>query len=149
MDTIQLAIELREFLRSLNEHHVEYLLVGGYAVGYHGHPRATGDMDLWVAANKSNAEKIVAALISFGFGDTKVTPELFLEPDAIIRMGNEPLRIELMTTISGLTFDEAYAKRIVDVIDGVPVSIISADDLKINKRASGRLKDLADLESLP
>jgi hypothetical protein len=106
-------------------------------------------MDLWVAANKSNAEKIVAALISFGFGDTKVTPELFLEPDAIIRMGNEPLRIELMTTISGLTFDEAYAKRIVDVIDGVPVSIISADDLKINKRASGRLRDLADLESLP
>ena len=149
MDTIQLPIELREFLKLLNENQVEYLLIGGYAVGYHGFPRATGDMDIWVATNEANAEKIIAALEAFGFGDTGMTPDLFLVPDQITRMGNRPLRIEILTTISGLEFAEAYAKRVVDVIDGVPVSFISADHLKINKRASGRLKDLADLDNLP
>lgn len=149
MDTIQLAVEFREFLRSLSEHHVEYLLVGGYAVVYHGYRRATGDMDIWMARNKANAENIVAALVAFGFADTAVTPELFVEPDSITRMGNEPLRTAIMTTVSGLDFTDAYAHRVVEVIDGVPVSVISAEHLKINKRASGRLKDLADLESLP
>jgi len=149
MDTIQFATELREFLQLLNENHVEYLLIGGYAVGYHGFPRATADMDVWVATNEANAAKIIAALDAFGFAGTGMTPELFLGPDKITRMGNPPLRIEILTTISGLEFAEAYAQRIVDVIDGVPVSFISADHLKINKRASGRTKDLADLENLP
>ncbi len=116
---------------------------------YHGFPRATADMDIWVATNEANAAKIIAALEAFGFAGTGMTPELFLGPDKITQMGNPPLRIEILTTISGLEFAEAYAKRIVEVIEGVPVSIISADDLKINKRASGRTKDLADLDNLP
>jgi hypothetical protein len=149
MDTIQFATELREFLQLLNENHVEYLLIGGYAVGYHGFPRATADMDVWVAMNEANAAKIIAALDAFGFAGTGMTPELFLGPDKITRMGNPPLRIEILTTISGLEFAEAYAQRIVDVIDGVPVSVISSNHLKINKRASGRTKDLADLDNLP
>jgi hypothetical protein len=149
MDTIQLPIELREFLKSLSDHHVEYLLIGGYAVGYHGYPRATGDMDIWVATNEANAEKIIAALEAFGFGDTGLVPDLFLLPDQITRMGNRPLQIEILTTISGLEFETAYAKRVIEVIDGVSVSFISAEDLKTNKRASGRPKDLLDLDNLP
>jgi len=149
MDTIQFPTELKEFLELLNEHRVEYMLIGGYAVGYHGFPRATADMDIWIATNEANAGKIIAALEAFGFAGTGMTPELFLGPDKITQMGNPPLRIEILTTISGLEFAEAYAKRIVDVVDGVPVSFISSDHLKINKRASGRPKDLADLDNLP
>jgi hypothetical protein len=149
MDTIQFPPELREFLQLLSENHVEYLLIGGYAVGYHGFPRSTADMDVWVATNEANAARIIAALESFGFAGTGMTPELFLGHDKITRMGNPPMRIEILTTISGLEFAEAYAKRIVDVIDGVSVSVISSEHLKINKRASGRSKDLADLDNLP
>jgi hypothetical protein len=140
---------LREFLELLNENHVEYLLIGGYAVGYHGFPRATADMDIWIASSEPNAEKIIAALEAFGFGGTGITADLFLGPDKITQMGNPPLRIEILTTISGLEFADAYEARVVDVIDGVPISFISADHLKINKRASARLKDLADLDNLP
>ena len=89
-------------MKLLNEHHVEYLLIGGYAVGYYGYPRATGDIDIWIAANQANAEKIMAALEEFGFGDTGMTADLFVEPDQIVRMGNPPLRIEILTTISGV-----------------------------------------------
>jgi hypothetical protein len=149
MDTILFPTELREFLALLSVHRVEYLLIGGYAVGYHGFPRSTADMDIWVATNETNAAKIIAALEAFGFAGTGMTPKLFLAPDKITRMGNPPLRIEILTSISGLEFADAYAKRIVDVIDGVPVSLISSEHLKINKRASGRTKDLADLENLP
>jgi hypothetical protein len=136
-------------LKLLDVHHVEYLLIGGYAVGYYGYPRATGDIDIWIAANQANAKKIMAALEEFGFGDTGMSANLFVEPDQIVRMGNTPLRIEIMTTISGVAFAEAFTKRVVDEIDGVAVSIISRDHLVINKRASGRPKDLADLDNLP
>jgi hypothetical protein len=149
MDTIQFPTELREFLELLNENHVEYLLIGDYAVGYHGFPRATADMDIWIATNETNARKIITAPERFGFAGTGMTPDLFLGRDKITQMGNPPLRIEILTTISGLEFTDAYAKRIVDVIDRVPVSFISAEHLKINKRASGRPKDLADLDNLP
>ena len=91
----------------------------------------------------------MAALEDFGFGETNISAELFVLPDQLIRLGNRPLQIEIMTTISGLDFAEAYSRRVVDVIDGVPVSFISGDDLKVNKRTSGRLKDLADLDNLP
>jgi hypothetical protein len=125
------------------------LLVGGYAVGYYGYPRATGDLDIWIAANQANAQKIMSAIDEFGFGNTGMTAGLFVQPDQIVRMGNIPLRIEIMTTISGVAFAEAFPKRVVDDIDGVPVSIISREHLVTNKRAAGRPKDLADLDSLP
>jgi hypothetical protein len=146
---IPIPQDLKEFLKLLGEHRVDYLLIGGYAVSYHGYPRPTGDMDIWVCMSHENAVKIIAALEAFGFGVSGLTAEPFVQPDHITRMGNRPFQIEILTTISGLDFDAAYAERIVDVIDGVPVSIISVEHLKINKRASGRLKDLADLESLP
>src|SRR6266487_1579909 len=143
MATILLPPDFKEFLQLLNDHQVEYLLIGGYAVGYHGYPRATGDMDIWVAVNPDNATKLVAVLTAFGFGATGLATDLFLQPSNVIRMGTPPLRLEILTTISGITFAEAYAQRIIDTIDGVAVNNSSRDQLKVNKRASGRLKDLS------
>jgi hypothetical protein len=133
----------------LNGKGVRYLLIGGYAVGYHGYPRATNDMDIWVAVHPDNADKVVAVLHEFGFNLPDLTPELFLQENKIIRMGVPPMRLEISTGISGVEFDECYAARIVDTLDGVPTNIIDLLHLKANKKAAGRLKDLADLENLP
>lgn len=149
MATIRLPPDFKDFLRLLNSHQVEYLLIGGYAVGYHGYPRATGDMDIWVAIHPQNAEKMVAALREFGFDLPELSVELFLKENQIIRMGVSPVKIDITTTISGVSFGECYKERVVDVLDGVQVNIISLKHLKANKKASGRLKDLADLENLP
>lgn len=144
-----LLSDLKEFLRLLNEFHVEYLLVGGYAVSYHGYPRTTADMDIWIAIGPENAQRMVAVLTSFGFGGAGLSAELFMQAGQVTRMGYPPVRIEVLTSVSGLEFAEAYAQRVEDIIDGVPVTLISRDHLKINKRASGRSKDIADLENLP
>ena len=149
MATIRLPPDFKEFLKLLNVHQVEYLLIGGYAVGYHGYPRATADMDIWIAMNPANAEKIVAALKEFCFDLPELSPELFLKEWQIIRLGVPPVRIELATTVSGVNFSECYAERVVDILDGVKVNLISLKHLKINKKASGRYQDLADLENLP
>ena len=148
MATIQLPHDFREFLRLLNAHQVEYLLIGGYAVSYHGYPRATGDMDVWIADRRDNAERLVAVLREFGMDATQFSPEVFTKENQIVRMGVPPLRIELLTTISGVTFDRCYAERITEVIDEVEVPIINLQHLKQNKKASGRHKDLNDLNNL-
>ncbi|MBI1367430.1 MAG: hypothetical protein GC162_02125 [Planctomycetes bacterium] len=146
---IRLPSDFKEFLRLLSSTGVEYLLVGGYAVGYHGYPRTTGDLDLWIATDKTNAQRITQALNAYGFDDPSVEPKLFQTPEKIIRMGVPPMRIELLTTISGVDFRDCYARRIVAEIDGVQVSIIHPNDLRANKRAAGRTKDQDDLEHLP
>ena len=106
-------------------------------------------MDVWVARHEQNAQRIVAALEAFGFGAaTGASAEVFLKPDQVVRMGNPPLRIELLTGISGVGFAACFARRIVAVLDGVPVNLIGLDDLKTNKAASGRTKDRSDLEHL-
>ena len=148
MVTIRLPSDFKEFLKLLNSHQVEYLLIGGYAVGYHGYPRATADMDVWVATHPENAEKLVAVLKEFGFGVPELSSELFLKENQIVRMGIPPMRIEILTTVSGVSFEECYAERTIDVLDGVEVSIISLKHLIVNKKASGRHKDLNDLEHL-
>jgi hypothetical protein len=130
-------------------HNVKYLLIGGYAVGYHGYPRATVDMDIWVAIHPQNAQKIVAVLEEFGFNLPELNADLFLERDKIIRLGVPPMRLEILTTISGVEFEASYQNRIEDELDGVKISLISLDDLKRNKLSSGRHKDLNDLENLP
>jgi hypothetical protein len=149
MATIHLPADFKEFLRLLNAHEVEYLLIGGYAVGYHGYPRATADMDIWIAVHPANANKIVATLKEFGFDPPDLSAELFLRQWQIIRLGVPPVRIEIATTISGVNFAECYAERIEDTLDGVSVNLISLKHLKRNKEASGRHQDLADLEHLP
>jgi len=142
---LELANDYKEFLRLLR---VEYLLIGGWAVGYHGHPRATYDLDVWIGISPANADRVVKALAEFGFDGTELSPNLFLQPDKIIRMGVEPVRIEIMTSISGVEFAECYGERLETTLNDVPVDLINLRDLKINKEASGRLKDLADLEQL-
>ena len=136
-------------MRLLNEHGVEYLLIGGHAVGYHGYPRATADMDVWTSMRLENAKRLVEALRQFGFSSPEIQPELFLEPNEIIRMGVPPLRIEIATTISGVCFEDCYAERVVAVLEGIEVNLISLKHLRINKQVSGRHKDLDDLENLP
>jgi hypothetical protein len=145
----RLPPDFKEFLRLLASHAVEYLLIGGYAVGYYGYPRSTQDMDVWIAISPQNAERMVAALREFGFGTPNLSADLFLARDSIVRMGHPPMRIEVMMTISGVRFEDCFAERVVGSIDGVAVNLISLNHLKINKKASGRHKDLDDLENLP
>ena len=146
---IRLPQDFREFLQLLRPHHVEYLMIGGYAVVYHGYPRATGDIDVWFAVNPQNAGRLIEALTEFGFATAQLSTDLFLQEKQIIRMGIPPFRIELVTSISGVNFEQCYARRVTQLIDGVEVDIIALEDLKANKKASGRLKDLNDLEHLP
>ena len=146
---LTLPLDFKEFLKLLTAKSVEYLLIGGYAVGYHGYPRTTNDIDIWVAIKPENAERVVAALRDFGFDTPQLSTESFLKENAIVRMGVPPMRIEISTGISGVNFDECYKERVVDDIDGVQVNVISLRQLKINKKASGRHKDLNDLENLP
>lgn len=149
MAQIELHPDFKDFLRLLNSSGVEYLIVGGYAVGYHGYPRATGDMDIWIAVSEVNAGKVVQALRDFGMPEREVTRDIFLEKDKVIRMGVPPVRIEVITGASGVDFDNCYSHREVMEIDGVPVNFIALDDLKANKQACGRHKDLEDIEHLP
>ena len=149
MATVRLPPDFKDFLKLLKEHNVLYLLIGGYAVGYHGYPRATADMDIWVAMQPANAEKIVLVLRKFGFDIPELSSDLFLKDEQIIRMGVPPVKLEITTSISGVEFDECYKDRVIDTLDGVEVNLISLKHLKINKKASGRYKDLNDLENLP
>ncbi len=149
MATIRLPPDFREFLQLLNEHRVEYLVVGGYAVGYHGYPRATVDLDIWIGRGPATAVKMVKVLQEFGFDVPNLSADLFLKEDQIVRMGVPPVRLEIFTSIPGVQFKESYASRIVDELDGVQVNLISLGQLKVNKKASGRNKDLNDLENLP
>ena len=149
MATIRLAPDFKEFLQLLRSAKIEYLLVGGYAVGYYGHPRATGDLDIWVAVHDRNIEALVRVLRDFGFDVPELTESLFKQPRRVIRMGVPPIRIEILTGIDGVEFSQCYARRASVEIDGVEIDLISLQDLKTNKRATGRHQDLDDIEKLP
>lgn len=137
-----------DFLKSLNARCVEYLVVGGYAVGYHGYVRATGDLDVFVRPSTENADKLVAAFKDFGFDVPELNAGVFVEPGRIVRMGIPPVRLEVMNTISGVSFDACFGKRVEETIDGIRVCFIDRENLLINKRAAGRPKDLADIDAL-
>jgi predicted nucleotidyltransferase len=149
MAQIKLHPDFRDFLKLLNSHGVKYLIVGGYAVGYYGYPRATGNMDVWIAVDAENAAKTASALREFGMPKDEVTETLFLQEDAIIRIGIPPVRIEIITNASGVDFSDCYEHRVLVKINEITVNFISLDDLKRNKKACGRHKDLDDLEHLP
>ena len=140
--------DFREFLKLCNRRRVKYLLIGGYAVGYHGYDRATADMDVWIEISDDNAARMVKALIDFGFGVTGLSAEPFATKGQIVRMGVPPLRLEILNDISGVNFEDCYKRRDLVQIDGIRVPVISRDDLIRNKIASGRSKDLDDLEHL-
>ncbi len=149
MATPVLPPDFKQFLQLLDKHGVEYLLIGGYAVSYYGYVRATVDIDIWIAISPQNAAKTVASLREFGFDVPQLSEDLFLKPDTIVRMGVPPFRIEVFSSISGVSFEECYQGRVNANFDGVPIPIISLRHLKANKLASGRGKDLVDLEHLP
>jgi hypothetical protein len=128
---------------------VRYLLIGGYAVNYYGYIRTTGDMDIWVAIQPENAHRIVSVLKAFGFDHPDLNDDLFLHENKILRMGVPPIRLEITTSISGVQFDECYQTRVIDTLDGIEVNLIDLENLKKNKKASGRPKDFADFQKLP
>lgn len=140
--------DFKDFLKLLNKHKVEYLLVGGYAVAFYGYIRATEDMDIWIGANVDNAKKIIAALKEFGIDASKLSDASFLKDRQVIRMGLPPFRIEVLTGISGVNFEDCYKNRLEETIDGVVIHLIHLKDLKKNKQAAGRLNDLNDLAHL-
>lgn len=145
---MKLPDDFKDFLKLLNEHQVRYLLIGGYAVGIYGYPRATGDMDIWIDSELKNAEKAALVVVLFGFDLPELTPELFQKPNNIIRMGMPPLRIELFTEVTGLKFEECYPQREIRMVDDLEISVIDSDSLIKNKRALARHKDLDDIEHL-
>jgi hypothetical protein len=144
---IPLPHDFSEFLRLLNLTGARYLLIGGYAVNYHGFSRPTGDMDIWIECNAGNAERVATALREFGFSGTQAG--VFELPNQIIRMGVPPMRLEILTSVSGVEFEDCYSRRSIVEVDGCAIPVIGLEDLKTNKRASGRNKDLADIDQLP
>jgi len=145
---IEFPQDFKEFLKLLNSKEIEYLVIGGYAVGFHGYPRATGDMDVWIAIHENNASKIVEALKQFGFDLPDLKKEIFLTEKKVIRMGIPPMRLEILTSIDGVHFEDCYKNRIVADFGDFKVNFISRDDLLQNKRSSGRPQDLVDVGKL-
>ena len=145
---IEFPQDFKEFLKLLNSKGIEYLIIGGYAVGFHGFPRATGDMDVWIAANEKNAMKMVEALKQFGFDLPDLNKEIFLTEKKVIRMGLPPMRLEILTSIDGVRFEACFKNRVVVDFGDFKVNFISKDDLLQNKIASGRPQDLVDVNKL-
>ena len=140
--------DFKEFIESLNDNTVRYLVVGGYAVAFHGHPRYTKDIDIWVELEPVNAQKIISALKQFGFESLDLKAEDFLVADQIIQLGYPPNRIDLITTLVAVDFEECFAVREEAMIDGTAVNFIDIENLKKNKTASGRPQDIADVANL-
>jgi predicted nucleotidyltransferase len=145
----ELTPEFREFLACLNRAGVEYLLVGGFAVNHYGYHRSTEDIDFWIAVSDANFDRLLAAVRDFFGGDLDGLDKKFLQNNEALFFGGVPNKIEVFKHASGLTFSEVYPRRVETTLEGIPIKIISLADLKINKRASGRNKDLADLDNLP
>jgi len=145
---IEFPKDFKEFLQLLNSKKIEYLVIGGYAVGYHGFPRATGDLDIWIAINEQTAMKMVEVLKEFGFDPPELKNELFLKEQKVIRMGVPPMRLEIFTSIDGVNFKDCFNNRIIADFDDFKVYFISKSDLLINKRASGKPQDLVDFDKL-
>ncbi|MFZ1494682.1 MAG: hypothetical protein WAU60_14895 [Candidatus Competibacter denitrificans] len=143
-----LSQDFKEFVELLNKNKVEYLIVGGYAVGMHGYPRYTGDLDIWINATVENAQKMVKVLDEFGFASFGLTEEDFTKLGNVIQMGYPPFRIDVLTKIDGVEFEKCYKNKITIQYDNIPLNIIGIDDLKRNKEASGRPKDCEDLRNL-
>ena len=141
--------DFREFISLLNQNNIEYLVIGGYAVSYYGYPRYTGDMDIWINKTDENALKMVAVIKSFGFDTSALSINNFNRKHLITRLGNPPLRIDVLTTIDGVAFEDSFKGRLIAEIEGLKINFISYSGLLKNKKASGRSKDRNDLENLP
>ena len=142
----QLPVDFKEFIQCLNKHRVKYLLVGGWAVGVYGNPRATKDIDFLITIDSGNITQLQKALHEFGA--PTVGGEVFKEKGNVFRMGSSPIQIDIINHADGISVDDCYTRREIIEVDGIYISVISRADLIINKRSSGRLRDLADVEYL-
>jgi hypothetical protein len=138
----------QDFLGLLEKHKVEYVIVGGYAVGVHGFPRYTGDLDIFVAISRENAARLLEVFTEFGFASLNLKSEDFLEPNIVVEVGREPMKIQVLTGIDGISFDQCRTDRILLDVSGIQVPFIGFDSLIANKAASPRSKDRIDLEAL-
>jgi hypothetical protein len=140
--------DFEDFLRLLEVHRVDYMIVGGYAVAYHGFPRFTKDIDIFFSDAGDNLVRLQSALVNFGFQPATVPIETLGKPDAMLAVGMEPVRIDLLNRIDGVTFADARANTVRGRYGNVEVTFIGKEDLLSNKRASGRHRDLGDVEEL-
>ncbi len=140
--------DFREFIELLIKNKAEYLIVGGYAVGVHGHPRYTGDLDIWLNPIPENAEKILKSVNEFGFSSFKLTKEDFIKPGNVVQLGYPPLRIDLLTEIDGVTFENCFKNRKEVKIENLKVNFIGYNDLLKNKKETGRPRDIDDIDNL-
>ncbi len=137
-----------DFIELLNAHQVEYMVVGAHALAFHGRPRHTGDLDIWIKPSSANADKMVMVLKDFGFGSLGLTKEDFIKENNVTQLGYPPLRIDILNAISGVDFEDAYKGKIDAEVDDLQISYINIKDFIANKQASGRAKDLGDIEAL-
>ncbi|MEP7198120.1 MAG: nucleotidyltransferase [Saprospiraceae bacterium] len=140
--------DFKEFIELLIKHRAEYLIVGGYAVGIHGHPRYTGDLDIWLNPSEENAELVLKSVNEFGFSSYGLKQADFTKPGNVVQLGYPPLRIDLLTEIDGVTFNECYKNKKEISIDNLVVNFIGYDDLLKNKKESGRPRDIDDIDNL-
>ena len=145
---IPIPQDFQDFIQLLNQKRVKYLIVGGYAVAYYGYPRYTGDIDFFVAVSPQNAQKLVEVFKAFGFSNPPPDSKLFQLRGSVVKIGREPMRLEILNEIDGVSFDECYVQRVRSKIGTLRVNFIDLDSLKKNKKASARPKDLEDLEKL-
>jgi len=140
--------DFKELLELFNGHKIEYMIVGAYALAYHGVPRFTGDMDIFVKPSIANAQRVLSALSDFGFGSLDLRVEDFQKPDSVVQLGVPPVRIDIMTSITGVTWEEADRGKVEGLYGNIPVPFLGKEQYIANKRALGRKKDLADIEYL-
>jgi len=140
--------DFQEFIELLNKHEVAYMVVGAHALAFHGKPRHTGDLDIWINPIESNAEKMVAVINDFGFASVGLKKDDFLREHYVTQLGYPPLRIDILNSISGVTFSEAYDNRLFIEVDEITISYIGLNDLIKNKQGTARKQDMADLENL-
>lgn len=140
--------DFREFVELLNKHAVRFLLVGGYAVGFYGHPRYTGDLDIWISNAPENAMRMVKVMEDFGFSSLGLKSSDFQTPGYVFQMGRPPFRIDILTSADGIDFETCYERRELMRFESMEIPFISLDDLITNKKATSREKDLGDVEAL-
>ncbi len=145
---MEIRTDFKELLELFNKHKVEYLIVGGYALAFHGAPRLTRDIDLFVRPTSENAERILAALDEFGFGSLNLSKDDFTTPGMVVQLGVPPVRIDIITRVSGVSWEKADATKASGYYGDTPVFFIGREDFIANKRATGRAKDAADIEAL-
>jgi len=143
-----LAQDFEDFIRLLNKFDVEYMVVGGYAMAFHGKPRYTGDLDIWINISEANAEKLIEVIKAFGMASLGLEKDDFLQPGYVSQIGYPPLRIDILNSIDGVNFKEAFQNRQKIVEDDLEISYISLNDLLQNKVASGRKQDIQDVREI-